>query len=282
MESIRKLEQINAILEKGFFQEQLEIFWGWFQQWNNCPGKKWDGRDEFGYVVQHNSSNKYHTYSLSKAIRKEVDDKFSELEKAFLADIVGLDEKSQNNLIQIIRQKLKTIRLSANDLSLPGSYHLVLLKHFVICQDKFIALLDDYNYPRISEHGFYYKKLHTKEGRRAFKKFYSEILSYGFISGEIAEEEFKNLFSQRRLDKKIIWGGSPEEAQYFFTTLDAKAFIETKSVWITVGEHFLIRKKRGGFFQPEKLRGLPKFNAELREEKDRMIEIKSTIDILDV
>lgn len=282
MESIEKLEHIKAILEKNFFEEHLDIFWGWFQKQFICPGKQWDGRDYFDVAIQYNSKSDEMRYSLSQELGKDVKFRFAELEKAFLTDIVALNEESQNNLIQIIRQKLNTIKIGAEDLSLPKDYDAVIHKHFTLGENKFMNLLDEYNYPRISEHGFYYKKLHTKEGRRAFKKFYKEILTNGFIGEEITEDEFKDLFSQRKLSKKIIWGGSPEEAQYFFTTLDAKEFIETNSIWITVGEHFLIRKKRGDFFDPKKLRGLPKLKEEVREEKDRMTEIKSAIDILNI
>lgn len=282
MESIKKLDQISVILEKGFFQEHLDIFMAWFQQSNNCPGKQWDGRDEFGYVKQHSAGNIYTTYSLSKGLRREIEDKFSELEVAFLTDIVNLDEIEQNNLIEIIRQKLKIIKSSANELSLPQDYHLLILNYFNNCENGFYDLLDDYNYPRISKNGFYYRRLGTKEGQRAFKRFYKEVVSYRFIDREISENEFKDLFSQRKLAKKIIWGGSPEEAHYFFTALDAKEFIETNSIWLTVGEHFLIRKKRGGFFQSEKLRGLPQFNEEDNEDKKRMREIRSLINELDV
>lgn len=282
MESIEKLRQLKSVLDKRFFQEHCDFFWGHYQQWFNVPERQWDGRDYFHYVVQNHSRNDEERCSLSEGLKKDIENKFSQLEEAFLTDIIKLNVESQNNLIQIIRQKLKTIRLGANELSLPRDYRVIILNHFNACEDKFIGLLDEFNYPRISEHGFYYKKLHTKEGRRAFKKFYNEVVSYGLISGDISEDEFKEIFSQRKLIKKIIWSGSPEEAQYFFTTLDAKEYVETKSIWITVGEHFLIRKKRGGFFEPEKLRGLPKLNEDLREEKDRMTIIKSTIEILNV
>ena len=282
MESFEKLEKISSILKVKFFNEHLDIFWGWFQKYFTCPEKQWDGRDYFDVVIQYNSGTDEMRYSLTQELRKDVKLRFAELEKAFLNDTVELEEGAQNNLIEVIRQKLKVIQDSGNDLSLPHNYDVLILKEFNDCVSCFIDLLDKYNYPRISKNGFYYRRLGTKEGQRAFKRFYKEIVSYRFIDGEISEDEFKNLFSLRRLTKKIIWGGSPEEAQYFFTALDAKEFIETNSIWLTVGEHFLIRKKRGGFFQPEKLRGLPQFNEEKSEDKKRMREIRSLINELNV
>lgn len=282
MESIEKLEHIKAILENSFFDEHLDIFWGWFQKQFLCPEKQWDGRDYFDVVVQYNSRSDEMRYSLSQALGKEVKLRFAELEKSFLNDIVGLDEDSQNNLIEVVRQKLKAIQSCSKDLSLPQNYGILILKDFNDCVSRFFDLVDSYNYPRISKNGFYYRRLGTKQGQKVFKRFYKEMISYRFIDGEISEDEFKDLFSQRKLTKKIIWGGSPEEAQYFFTTLDAKEFIDTQSIWVTVGEHFLIRKKRGGFFQPEKLRGLPQFSKEKSEDKKRMREIRSLIEVLNV
>lgn len=282
MESFEKLEKISSILEDNFFKEHLDIFWGWFQKYFTCPEKQWDGRDYFDVVIQHHSRTDEMRYSLTQELQKDVKLRFAELERAFLNDSVGLEEGAQNNLIEVIRQKLEVIQDSSNDLSLPYSYDVLILKEYDNCKSRFIDLLDKYNYPRISKNGFYYRRLGTKEGQRAFKRFYKEIVSYRFIDGEISEDEFKDLFSQRRLTKKIIWGGSPEEAQYFFTALDAKEFIETNSIWLTVGEHFLIRKKRGGFFEPEKLRGLPQLNEEKSEDKKRMREIRSLINELNV
>ncbi|MBE7641397.1 hypothetical protein GUB10_13740 [Salegentibacter sp. BLCTC] len=280
MKSIEKLEKIKSILEESFFQEHLDSFWGDYQLMYRCPNRNWDGRDSFTYPIQYHSKIEIESRKLSEGIIYDIKYQFKSLEKEFLSDSVSLDESSKSRLIQLLKNISKEIELESISSKIPNHYRDLIIKEFTNSKDNFIDRLNRYDYPSLSENGIYYRKLGTKKGKKAFGKFYQELLNNNFIPNNITEKELADLFSNKKLTKRIVWGGSPEEANHFFKILDSKDFIEITSLWLTVGEHFDIKKKRGGYYHPTKMRGLPYFQKV--EDRVRIREINTVIETLNV